>query len=397
MRPEMTISSIASELISSSGLIPGEVLVQAHLLANKNRIPFGRALVMSGHLGEGDLTSLLQAAQMVKQGEITKEMAVPIIIKAISECLPFFSIVQKCDEAPRRKLAELMLSARIMSESDLNNLINQSEINNLTLGRLLTLTDCLTNKQLTAALELLVLVRGKCISQDIAVRAFQHIYASHITVLEAMTHCEVNMPAAMPKLGELLCGAGVLCETEVLNAAEIGLETNQPIGAILAQRGLVPHLVLKAALRLQSMVLSGKINFAQAEELLRQAHSHQVPVEKVMEELGEFKKNLVEFLRRSRKISDKDLRKAVEAYPNMTDDLARALLASNAIDLKSLKVAVHCLNLVRTGAANMDQAIMVYHYCLRTGTSVKEARKELTWNSSIAETRKVISRIAEVA
>jgi hypothetical protein len=397
MRPDMTISSIASDLISSSGLISGEVLVQAHLLANKSNIPFGRALVMSGHLGEGDLTSLLQAAQMVKQGEITKEMAVPIIIKAISECLPFFSIVQKCEEFPRRKLAELLLDARIMSEDDLDSLVVQSEANKLTLGRLLILSDCMTSKHLKAALELLVLVRGKCISYEIAVRAFKYIYASNITVLEALTHCDVEMPAAMPKVGELLCEAGVLGETEVLNAAEIGIEKNKPIGEVLFERGLVPPLVLKAALRLQSMCLSGKLNSSQAEELLRQAHSHQLPVEKVIEELGEFKKNLVEFLKRSRKVSDKDLRKALEAYPNLADDLAGALLATNAIDLKSLKVAVHCLNLVRAGTANMDQAIMVFHYCLRTGTSVKEARKELTWNSSIAEARKVINKIAEVA
>ncbi len=397
MRPDMTISSIASDLISSTGLISGEVLVQAHILANKQNIPFGRALVMSGHLGEGDLTSLLQASQMVKQGEITKEMAVPVVIKAISECLPFFSIVQKVEDAPRRKLAELLMDSRAISEDALDSLVAQCEQNNLQLGRLLILTDSLTTKQLKAAIELLVLVRGKCISRKIAIRAFKHIWASNITVLEALTHCDVDMPAVMPKVGELLSEAGVLSETEVLNAAEIGIETNKPIGEVLFERGLVPPLVLKAALRLQSMVLSGKLNSSQAEELLRQAHSHQVSVEKVLEELGEFKKNIVEFLKRSRKISDKDLRTALESYPTLIDDPARALLANNAIDLKTLKIAVHTLNLVRTGTANVDQAIMVFHYCLRTGTSVKEARKELTWNSSISETRNIVAKIAEVA
>ncbi|CAN5404373.1 hypothetical protein BH10CYA1_BH10CYA1_00820 [soil metagenome] len=397
MRPDMTISSIASDLISSTGLISGEVLVQAHILANKHNIPFGRALVMSGHLGEGDLTSLLQASQMVKQGEITKEMAVPVVIKAISECLPFFSIVQKVDDYPRRKLAELLIDAKVMSEDDLDSLNSQCEENNLQLGRLLILTESLTTKQLKAAIELLVLVRGKCVSRRIAIRAFKHIWASHITVLEALTHCNVDIPAVMPKVGELLCEAGVLSETEVLNAAEIGIESNKPIGEVLFERGLVPPLVLKAALRLQCMILSGKLNSSQAEELLRQAHSHQVSVEKVLEELGEFKKNIVEFLRRSRKISEKDLRTALESYPTLIDDPASALLANHAIDLKSLKIAVHSLNLVRTGTANMDQAIMVFHYCLRTGTSVKEARKELTWNSSISEARSIIAKIAEVA
>ncbi len=397
MRPDMTISSIASELISSSGLISGEVLVQAHIMANKMNIPFGRALVMSGHLGEGDLTSLLQASQMVKQGEITKEMAVPVVIKAISECLPFFSIVHKVEETPRRKLAELLLDANVLSEDELDSLSEQCQKNNLQLGRLLILTEALTTKELKAAIELLVLVRGKCISRAIAIRAFKHIWASHISVLEALTHCNVDIPAVMPKIGELLCEAGILSETEVLNAAEIGIETNKPIGEILFERNLVPPLVLKAALRLQSMVLSERLNSSQAEELLRQAHSHQVSVEKVLEELGEFKKNIVEFLKRSRKISDKDLRTALENYPSLVDDPATALLVNNAIDLKSLKVAVHSLNLVRTGVANMDQAIMVFHYCLRTGTSVKEARKELTWNSSISEARSIVAKIAEVA
>jgi hypothetical protein len=395
MRPDTTISAIASDLISASGLVSGEVLVQAHILANKNNIPFGRALVMSGHIGEGDLTSLLQASQMVKQGEITKEMAVPVVKKAICECLPFFSIIQKVDETPLNKLAELLIESDVMSEGPVNALITQSEQSNLTFGRLLVLTETITSKQLKAAIDLLILVRGKCISHSVAVRAFKIIWSRHSTVLEALKRCNVTLTTAMPKVGELLCEASILSETEVLSAAEIGIETNKPIGEVLFERGLVPPLVLKAALRLQSMVLNGKLNFAQAQELLRQAHSHQVPVEKVLEELGEFKKNIVDFLKRSHTITDKDLKAALESYPTYTDDLARALLANEAIDLKTLKIAVHCLNLVRTGVANMDQATMVFHYCQRTGTSVKEARKELTWNSTLSEAH--MAKIAEVA
>lgn len=397
MRPDTTISSIASDLLSSSGLVTGEVLVQTHILAHKNQVPFGRALVMSGHLGEGDLTSLLQASQMVKQGEITKEMAVPIIKKAISECLPFFSIVHKVEEPKRRKLAQLLLDADVMSEAPLNALISQAQQSKLTLGRVLILSDTLTAKQLKNAIDLLVLVRGKCITQAVSARAFKYIWASHANLLDALGKCGVEIFDAMPKIGELLCEASVLSETEALSAAEIGVETNKPIGEVLHERGLVPPLVLKAALRLQSMVLNGKLNYAQAQELLKQAHAHQVPVEKVLEELGEFKKNIVDFLKRSRQISEKDLRNALETYPSFREDHARALLANEAINLKTLKIAVHCLNLVRTETANMDQAIMVFHYCLRTGTSVKEARKELTWNSSISHARIMSTSIAEVA
>lgn len=394
MRPDMTISSIASDLISSSGLISGEALVQAHIYANKHSIPFGRALVMSGHLGEGDLTSLLQASQMVKQGEITKEMAVPVVVRAISECLPFFSIVQKIEEHPHSKLADLLVDSKVLDKRVIDDLALQARQNNLTLGRMLILTETMTIKHLKGAIDLLALARGKCITRAVSIRAFKYVYSSNISVLEALIHCDSGMPPAIPRVGELLCEAGIISETEVLTAAEIGIETNKPIGEVLHERGLVPPLVLKAALRLQSMVLGGRLNFAQAQELLRQADAHQVPVEKVLEELGEFKKNVVEFLRRARKVSDRDVRTAIENHPHFAHDVARALLANESIDLKTLKIAVHCLNLVRTQSANMDQAIMVFHYCLRAGTSVNEARKELTWNSSLSGTR---ARIAEVA
>ena len=92
----------------------------------------------------------------------------------------------------------------------------------------------------------------------------------------------LSLTTAMPKVGELLCEAEILTELEVLTAAEIGIEKNKPIGEILFEQGLVPPLVLKAALRLQGMVLNGKLNFVQAHELLRQAHSHQVPVRKCL-------------------------------------------------------------------------------------------------------------------
>ncbi|HEY9676419.1 MAG TPA: hypothetical protein V6C76_00350 [Drouetiella sp.] len=397
MRPDMTISSIASELISSAGILTGEVLVQAHILANRHHVPFGRALVMSGHLGEGDLTSLLQASQMVKQGEITKEMAVPVIKKAISECLPFFSIIHRVQEKPRKMLAEFLLDTHVLNEATLDSFLAQAEERDLTLGRVLILSETLTAKHVKDAIDLLVLTRGKCITHACSIRAFKLIWASEISLLDALAKCDVEIFDAMPKLGELLCDAGVLSETEALTAAEIGLEQNKPIGEVLFESGLTPPLVLKAALRLQSMVMNGKLNDAQAQVLLKQAHEHQVPVEKVLEELGEFKKDIVDFLRRSRKISEKDLRTAIERFPSFRDDHARALMANEALPLKTLKTAVHSLNLVRGSVASMDQAIMVFHYCLRTGTSVKEARKELTWNSNIADASRMIPSVAIVA
>ena len=381
VRQDITISRVASELISETGMVNTEILVQTHLLAHRSGVPFGRALVMGGHLAEGDLTSLLQASQMVKQGEITKEIALPLLKRALDECLPFYSLIQVIKDVAHRKLADLLLTAQVISDTKLSEFIGQSEESGLTLGRILVLSETITTKQLKAAIDALVLVRGKCITYEQAALAIRVIWSCQTTITEALAQVNLSLTTAMPKVGELLCEAEILTELEVLTAAEIGIEKNKPIGEILFEQGLVPPLVLKAALRLQGMVLNGKLNFVQAHELLRQAHSHQVPVEKVLEELGELKRNIVEFLKKSRTVTDRDLRRAVETYPIYMDDL-RALLASEAINLHALKTAVRCLNLITDGSVSMDQALLIFHYSIRTGTSVTEALKELTWSGS---------------
>src|SRR4051812_5974667 len=83
VQPDFSISQMASDLIRETGMLSAEILMHAHIYALRNSVPFGRALVMGGALGEEQLTSLLQASQMVKQGQISKEIAVPVLTKAL--------------------------------------------------------------------------------------------------------------------------------------------------------------------------------------------------------------------------------------------------------------------------------------------------------------------------
>ncbi|MFN8551483.1 MAG: hypothetical protein U0103_08355 [Candidatus Obscuribacterales bacterium] len=92
-RKPSTISLIAFELITATGIIEQDVLERAQWNAAKDDIPFGRALINTGCLGEGDLTSLLQAAQLVKQGSIKMHTAKVILIKALIECRSLASVI----------------------------------------------------------------------------------------------------------------------------------------------------------------------------------------------------------------------------------------------------------------------------------------------------------------
>lgn len=92
-----TISLIAFELITATGIIEQDVLERAQVNAAKDNIPFGRALVNTGCLGEGDLTSLLQAAQMVKQGSLRMHSAKVFLIRALIDCRSFASVLAESE------------------------------------------------------------------------------------------------------------------------------------------------------------------------------------------------------------------------------------------------------------------------------------------------------------
>ena len=175
VRQDITISRVASELISETGMVNTEILVQTHLLAHRSGVPFGRALVMGGHLAEGDLTSIVASIADGKQGEITKEIALPLLKRALDECLPFYSLIQVIKDVAHRKLADLLLTAQVISDTKLSEFIGQSEESGLTLGRILVLSETITTKQLKAAIDALVLVRGKCITYEQAALAIRVI------------------------------------------------------------------------------------------------------------------------------------------------------------------------------------------------------------------------------
>lgn len=87
------MSSIAFEIICELEIIDRELIEQAQWIAEKRNVPFGRALVLTGCFGEGDLTSLLQAAQLVRHRKITKTTAKRYLLQAIRECRPFLDLL----------------------------------------------------------------------------------------------------------------------------------------------------------------------------------------------------------------------------------------------------------------------------------------------------------------
>ena len=376
---ERTISEYAAELITDSGRVPIDVINQAHAIARRMRIPFGRTLVMAGYLGEGDLTSLLQAAVLLKQHKLTKRQAAPILRKALNECFSFNDLLAQ-ESKPASKLAKLLIAAKVITPEQVAELTARAERNSLTLGRILVFEEVLTVRQLSETLYALALIRDNIIAEDVAVTALRSACAWGSTFKDALAHLSITISPEKPRLGELLTGADILCEFDLLTSVEIGIEMEVPLAEVLLERELCSPVLLKAALRLQQMVASKRFNCTQAQELLRQAHVHCVPIEVVLCELSDLKRNIVEFLKHSRTVTEGDLLKAVEACPIHMDDLAQALIASGSLKIMHLKAAVHCLDLIQNDKISMTQSIFLFQHCVRSDISVAEALATQHWN-----------------
>jgi hypothetical protein len=204
------------------------------------------------------------------------------------------------------------------------------------------------------------------------------IHSWNCSLSEALVQLGVPLSLVTPRLGELLLGAGVLDEKQVSIAAEIGVESDTPIGEVLFKLGLLPPLVLKAALRLQSMILSGRLSFPQAQELLRQVVEHKLPVEKVLQELGELKRQVLAFLKKARVVNEESARDAIKIYESLTDDASRAMMLARIVDMPTLRLAIRCVILMRKRTITPAQAEYVFQQCRKHKVSVAEALLETT-------------------
>jgi hypothetical protein len=141
------------------------------------------------------------------------------------------------------------------------------------------------------------------------------------------------------------------------------------------------------------MILSGRLSFPQAQELLRQAVEHKLPVEKVLQELGELKRQVLELLKKSRVVNENNVKDAIEIYESLTDDASRALMLARFVDMPTLRLAIRCVILMRKRVITTDQAEHIFQNCRKNRVSVAEAMRELTCVMPVLDDAKLNARL----
>jgi hypothetical protein len=263
-------------LIDMSFLQPKE-LDDAVAMANQTRLPLGSVLVMSGHLSDKELRACVLGQSLLKDNVIVKEDMFKVMRIVRERGVSFEEGMQMLEgsvdisEKETNKLGELLIAAERITAGQLQTALDTVESSGLPLGRVLVLTGAVTEPVLKVGLEVQVGVRDGSISREEAIERLKTVSS-----VSSVSRQSIEMTAPtldkILRLGEFFEKAGIISDTDMLNALEVALNQQRRVGEVLVQFNLVSEKMVEAALELQHLTRGRQIRPDQAIAALQNMH-----------------------------------------------------------------------------------------------------------------------------
>jgi hypothetical protein len=390
------------DLLTSAGLLRVEALREAMLTAKQQNMPVGRILITSGYLSENQLQAAVQAQSLLKDGLI--EM--PIVVKALGilvhEQTSLEQAMARCgwhkeNGAVTNKLGELLIEAQIISNEDLLHALAQCENIGLPLGRMLVLTNCLSEQMLSNALNAQVLLRDHKVTRAQAIKGLQSAQKRQLPLETTLTDSgDLQLPSSTNvRLGDFLIEAGLIDQANLMNAVEIGLVQGKLIGQVLRQLNLLVEKDLDAALDLQKMIAAGTLRRREATEILGQIHAGKASLQDILKrkhdpysldnEPDKDELFLDQFLKIAGIITQNEIDKAIKHGTQNSDLFGKMLLSAGIMEEQMVEASLDAYALVSDDTLTMDQAMIALKNCQVRGHSLEDAFKDLGWSADTEE------------
>lgn len=392
---------LIGELLVQSGILSKERLAEATRQANTKKLQLGQTLVMGGYLSARDLRAAIEAQSLVRDKTIDVQSAVKCLRvvhrtgKSFSDIMSELG-VKALRVSPTGKLGELLLDSGLVSAEDLEKAMQRSLTTGLPLGRMLVLQNIIVDGLLHSALEIQVRLRDEMLTRDEAIESLRKAAGKQAPELLSLGGAKPQSFMEAPRrkgirLGELLVLAGLLTETDVMNALEWGLTNQQPIGQVLVSKNLVSQALLDAALGLQKQVDDNVIDPMQASECLAKIRHSGASVANAVEELVlqttpirpsiSYQRLLI----LARVVTDEDVEAAFDISSKSAQVVGRVLSMTGYIDEEILAASLHCHALLASGEISQDDAVAALDYCLHQRRDrpidFEAALKELGWTA----------------
>lgn len=385
------------ELLTSLGLVSTKDLNEALEIGRDTGLPVGRVLTMSAFLTEAQLKAALKAQSLLNDGLITMEQVSKAMDLSVLNAIDFDVALTKIGwenlSGASSKLGELLVGAGLTTEEQMEGALRQSITTGLPMGRLLVLSGVLTDALLTAALTAQILVRDNKLNKEDAVSSLKAAKGRQVPIEVPLAERGFyELPERQGvRLGELLAASGLVAESEVLNAVEVGLMEQKPIGQVLMERSPISETVLEAALRLQKEIVSDGIPMDQAAQALFLVHTDGISLPAALSKVRAVspKKDgsppLAHFLRLVRGITNDDIKKAMEYAIIDSEIFTLVSIRAGILDEPTLRLAQQCEDLMRKGVISLERACILFELARRKGLSIEAALQELSWQQRDGE------------
>jgi Tfp pilus assembly protein PilF len=388
---------LIGDLLVKAGVIRANQLDEAVRLAGNKKINLGQMLVIARHLTNRDLQAAVDAQSAIRDRKVDMNTAVRALKSACRAGISFSDALrdngqaQQVTDGPTNRLGELLLEAGVIDRDQFAKAMQRSLSTGLPLGRILVLNGAINEILLTAALEIQVRVRDEMMTREEALGYLRSAGSKSdeegISVEQAL---QIQSALKSPRgkairLGELLVLAGMLHDSDVINALELALSNDLQIGQVIVNQGFITPELLDAALQLQELVDKGLMDGEQAAESLKEIQSGALGISDVVEyvESNQGLPTEVDFaglLTLSRIVSVDDIVNAFDIARNDPEIVAAILCMTGHMNELAAGAALRCFSLISSNHLNQDDAIVALDFCLQ-----KQGEAEITFDEALQE------------
>lgn len=241
------------DILVDSRLVTPDQLEAALVQANNTGLPFGRMLVLCGVLTDGLLACALNAQILLRDDKITKEQAIEALlaVKSRQASIEDVLVEKGFYQLPKRqtlRLGELLVQAKLITESELLNSIEIGLINRKPIGEVLINNGYLANDEiLNASLELQKMVANSQLTNLEAVGCLTLIVSQKLPLDQALTKLNKKEANHKLNLNYFLQFVGQIKNDDLLKATHECLQDNEVFQIIMEKTNIISNTALKAA------------------------------------------------------------------------------------------------------------------------------------------------------
>lgn len=289
-------NDVLSLLLTGARIIDMRTLEEGYASSARLSTPLHKVLVMLRHVSQYTMDKALSAEAMVRENQISTDLAVKALRIATTQQLSFEDALASMGDEHKKtnnmpsasnEITDLLVEAGVINNEQIGRALSTSLETGMQMGRILVFNRDVTTNVMKAALTCCMLLQDEKLGHASAVEAVQSVKRTNKTVEE--TFFRLNLyseePGQGPKLYELFAMAGFISDTDTMECLEIHVLRGRQLGHIFIEQGFVSHDAVENAIILQGMITSGAIKAYHAAEALKNAHIKQVSIYQALGEL----------------------------------------------------------------------------------------------------------------